>query len=333
MVDATDRKSAEELLRKSEERFRMLAEYAPFGISIMRADRTFEYFNPKFTDIFGYDCRDLPDKDTWFKKAYPDADYQKKVAAIWHQDLIEGQKVDEIKPKIFTVRCKNGQEKIIQFRAVALKDDKQLITYEDITDQTIAEEALRGSEAKYRKLYEESQKIAEVYRSLIHSSVNAILLCDLQERVRYLSPSFSRIFGWQLDEVEEKQIPFVPEFEKAATRSRFEELVEKGTPCQGFETKRYTKDGRLIDVSISASRYDDHQGKPAGMLVILQDISERKALEAQFLQAHKFEAIGTLAGGIAHDFNNLLMGIQGNASLLLINTDPNHPHHPKLKKY
>jgi PAS domain S-box-containing protein len=150
MVDVTDRKSAEELLRKSEERFRTLAEYAPFGISIMRPDRTFEYFNPKFTDIFGYDCQDLPDKASWFKKAYPDAEYQKKVSAVWYQDFIEGPKVDEIKPKIFTVRCKNGQEKIIQFRAVALKDDKQLITYEDITDQTIAEEALRESEAKYR---------------------------------------------------------------------------------------------------------------------------------------------------------------------------------------
>jgi PAS domain S-box-containing protein len=331
MVEVFEGKSAEELLRKSEERFRMLAEYAPFGISIMRSDRTFEYFNPKFTDIFGYDYQDLPDKHTWFKKAYPDVKYQNKVAAVWQQDLIDGPKVDEIKPKIFTVRCKNGQDKIIQFRAVALKDDKQLITYEDITDQTIAEEALKESEAKYRKLYEESQKIAEVHRSLIHSSADAILLCDLQERVRYLSPAFSRIFGWSLEEVEEKQIPFVPEFEQAATRSRFKKLVDKGTPCQGFETKRYTKDGRLIDVSISASRYDDHEGKPAGMLVILQDISERKALEAQFLQAHKFEAIGTLAGGIAHDFNNLLMGIQGNASLLLINTDPNHPHYPKLK--
>ena len=64
---------------------------------------------------------------------------------------------------------------------------------------------------------------------------------------------------------------------------------------------------------------------------LVHDISERKALEAQFLQAHKFEAIGTLAGGIAHDFNNLLMGIQGNTSLLVINTDRNHPNFAKLK--
>ena len=59
--------------------------------------------------------------------------------------------------------------------------------------------------------------------------------------------------------------------------------------------------------------------------------TERKRLEAQLQQAAKMEAIGTLAGGIAHDFNNLLMGIQGNASLMLMNIDSTHPHCERLK--
>jgi PAS domain S-box-containing protein len=66
------------------------------------------------------------------------------------------------------------------------------------------------------------------------------------------------------------------------------------------------------------------------IIIILNDVSERKRMEAQFLQAQKMEAIGTLAGGIAHDFNNLLMVIQGNASLMLLNVDPLHPHHEML---
>jgi two-component system cell cycle sensor histidine kinase/response regulator CckA len=66
------------------------------------------------------------------------------------------------------------------------------------------------------------------------------------------------------------------------------------------------------------------------LLCTFSDISDKKNLEAQFIQAQKMEAIGTLAGGIAHDFNNLLMGIQGHASLMLMDVDPAHPHYERL---
>jgi len=66
------------------------------------------------------------------------------------------------------------------------------------------------------------------------------------------------------------------------------------------------------------------------IIVILQDLTERKRIEAQLQQAQKMEAIGTLAGGIAHDFNNLLMAIQGNASLMLLDIDPENPHFERL---
>jgi two-component system cell cycle sensor histidine kinase/response regulator CckA len=194
------------------------------------------------------------------------------------------------------------------------------------------QEALRESEEKFRRLYDESKRAEEVYRSLIHSSADAIVIYDLEGRAKYVSPTFTRIFGWALDEVEGKRIPFLPESEKETCMSLIRDLIEKGTSCHSFETKRYTKDGRILDVSLSASRYDDHEGRPAGMLVMLRDISDRRRLEAQLHQAQKMEAVGTLAGGVAHDFNNLLMGIQGRVSLMLRDVDSDHPYNVHLRR-
>jgi len=129
------RKEAENGLLRSEKMFRTLGEDAPFGISMLSPDLRFEYLNPKFTEIFGYTKEDLPDKETWFEKAYPDESYREKVIDTWRGDLVENAGVEEIKPRVFTVKCKDGQDKIIHFRAVALEDGRQLLTYEDITEK------------------------------------------------------------------------------------------------------------------------------------------------------------------------------------------------------
>jgi signal transduction histidine kinase/ActR/RegA family two-component response regulator len=89
------------------------------------------------------------------------------------------------------------------------------------------------------------------------------------------------------------------------------------------------KSGEDVWVEINAVRIL-WEGRPA-TLNFVRDISEKKKLEAQYLQAQKMEAVGTLAGGVAHDFNNLLMGIQGHASLMLLELDPGHPHYKMLK--
>jgi len=324
------RREAEKGLAEREEEFHSLGEDAPFGISITNPDQRHEYLNPQFTRMFGYTIADVPDKRTWFEKAYPDPSYREAVISAWTGDFIENPGAGEVKPRVFTVRCKNGEDKIIQYRAVAMRTGKLLLTCQDITEQAVMEGRLKESEQKYIQLYEASRRREELYRSLLHSSADAIVIYDIEGNVRYVSPSFTRIFGWTMEEVEGKRIPFLPESEEEATMTIIRELVDHGTPCLGFETKRLTKGGRLLDVSISASRYDDHEAKPAGMLVVLRDISEKRALESQFYEAQKMESIATLAGGVAHDFNNLLMAIQGNASLLLLGKGPEHPESKRL---
>jgi len=325
------RKEAENGLLRSEKMFRTLGEDAPFGISMLSPDLRFEYLNPKFTEIFGYTKEDLPNKETWFEKAYPDESYREKVIDTWRGDLVENAGVEQIKPRVFTVKCKDGQDKIIHFRAVALQDGRQLLTYEDITEKAKMEKTLKENERKYINLYEKSKRAEALYRSLLDSSADAIITYDLEGKAQFVSPAFTHIFGWTFGEIEGGRIPFMPESEREKTMAIIHDLVEYGKPCHAFRTKRSTKDGRLLDVSISASRYDDHEGNPAGLLVILRDISDKKRLEAQLQHAQRMESIGTLAGGVAHDFNNLLMAVQGNASLILLNKDSDHPDYKKIK--
>ncbi|MBW2669287.1 MAG: PAS domain S-box protein [Deltaproteobacteria bacterium] len=202
---------------------------------------------------------------------------------------------------------------------------------EEIALRNQTEKALRESEDKNKRIYSKAKRAEQIYRSLLHSSADAISTYDLKGRTVYISPAFTKIFGWALEEMEGKRMPFVPQSESESTMAIIRDLVENGTPCQGLETKRYTKDGRLLDVSISASRYNDHEGNPIGILLILRDISEKKRLEAQLQYIERMEAIGTLAGGIAHDFNNLMMGMLGNISLILYDIGTESPYYEKLK--
>ena len=163
----------------------------------------------------------------------------------------------------------------------------------------------------------ERKRAQEVYHSLLHTSADPIIIYDMDGKVKYINPSFTGVFGWTLEEVKGKKIPFLPEGERESTMSRVKDIIERGRAIQGFETKRYTKDGSIINVDVSGSRYNNHEGEPAGMLVILRDTTEKKRLETQLQNTQKLEAIGTLAGGIAHDFNNILQAIIMNTELAL----------------
>jgi len=193
------------------------------------------------------------------------------------------------------------------------------------------DEKLHESEKKFMSLYDESSKALEIYRSFLLSSADAIILYDMEGKAQYVNRVFTDIFGWTEEEVLEERIPFLPESERERAMTVIRDIVTHGTPCHNHISKRLTKDGRLLDVSISASRFESYEGEASGLFVILRDISEKKALETQFYEAQKMESVGTLAGGIAHDFNNLLMAIQGNVSIILLNQNLDDREYERIK--
>ena len=183
---------------------------------------------------------------------------------------------------------------------------------------------LKQSEAALR----ESE---ERHRLSLEASPDPIVVYDIQGKVSYVNHAFEQIFGWSRDEVIGNRIDFVPQENFPETKAAIERILQ-GEKTVSFETRRLTKDGRLLDIQISASRFIDGKDKPAGNIVILNDITERKRaeeekrkLEVQLQRAEKMEAIGTLAGGVAHDLNNILSAIVGYPDLLLMEIPEDSP--------
>lgn len=146
-IDITQRHTAEE-------EFRILMESAPLGISIIEPGGRYKYVNTSFTKLFGYTLEDVPTGREWFTKAFPVPEYRSKVIADWKTYLKES-KVGEDTLRTFTVTCKDGSEKVINFRAAHLESGDQFILYEDISERRHIEEALKHSEMQYRTLVEQ----------------------------------------------------------------------------------------------------------------------------------------------------------------------------------
>jgi PAS domain S-box-containing protein len=189
--------------------------------------------------------------------------------------------------------------------------------------------ALTGEQKTAIKLREKREELMAIFKA----SPDPVLVYDSLDHVQYLNDAFTTTFGWNLNEVKGIKIPFIPEgLQKVTSDVYFNDTGKiKDTEIR-FETKRYTKDGKLLNVSLSAAPIKGNRGEMAGIVVNIKDITKTKKSEIQLQQAQKMEAIGTLAGGIAHDFNNILFPIMGHTEILLMDTPEDSSAHGSLKK-
>ena len=156
----------------------------------------------------------------------------------------------------------------IFFTAAPLKDEKGRITgaietLQDISERKWAEQALSESQRRLR--------------TLLDFAPYPIAVFTLEGRVDYLNPAFSETFGWSLAELEGKLIPYTPPDLKQETGEMIKKLSDEKVILR-YETRRLTKDGRLLDVVMRGTIFRDVQGQPAGELVIIRDITREKRI-------------------------------------------------------
>lgn len=145
--DITERKKAQEKIIAEKQRFLSLVDNAPFGMVIIDQDGSFQYFNAKVEEMFGYTLGDIPDGKNWLYKAYPDPEYRHSVISKWKTN-IEKFMTREQSSESFEVTCKDGSKKIINFMPVQMESGQHLVACNDITGLIKAENALKQSMGK-----------------------------------------------------------------------------------------------------------------------------------------------------------------------------------------
>jgi PAS domain S-box-containing protein len=310
------RNNIEEAFRESEEKYKLLLKNLPSIVYKGYKDWSVEFFDEKIEQLTGVDVHKINSKQITMLDLIVDEDIESA-----RESFIRALKTDKSYVREFRIRSLTGKIHWMQERGQIICDDNGRIEYVsgvffDISERKHAEEILRQSETRLKAVFEANPDPLVVY--------------DTNGHPQYLNPEFINVFGWTLEDLKGRRIPFVPDDQKKITDAKIKALYDYQKPVR-FETTRLTKDGQLLDIFISAAIIKDTESEPSGMVVNLTDITEKKRLETRLQGAQRMEAIGTLAGGIAHDFNNLLMGIQGNASLLLFNKNAAHPDYEQLK--
>jgi PAS domain S-box-containing protein len=136
--DITRKKRAAELLRKEKKKLFSILQKAPYGAVIIDRGGTYLYVNEAFSKITGYDLEDVPKGADWFRKAYPDSESRQAATRAWKEDLVAKDIT-----RTFSIRCKGGKEKVIEFRPTRLNEDSFLLMLSDVTEVRRAEWELR----------------------------------------------------------------------------------------------------------------------------------------------------------------------------------------------
>jgi diguanylate cyclase (GGDEF)-like protein/PAS domain S-box-containing protein len=152
---------------------------------------------------------------------------------------------------------------------------------------TATNEHLRREITRHKRTAEALRKSEEKQRIVLETIPDPVVVYNMEGKVIYLNPAFSRVFGWTLSESRDRGIDFVP-VENFFEAALIFEKIKHGKTVSNNETYRLTKDGSRVEVNLSGAGFFDNSGKLQGSVITIQDITERKKTEEeiQFIAYH-----------------------------------------------
>jgi PAS domain S-box-containing protein len=300
LVDLTDRKRAEDSIRRSEANYRLLFESSPnAGLLVDR--ETFQIYNanPAASQMFGYTHEEFLAITT---------------LTLQMPERIEPSSLSP-GPMHRQYRKKDGTVIEVFVYSHDQEFDGRLCRHLLVIDQT---EQVRAA----NKLRESEQTLALAQEIAQIGSLQVRLpKAPGEQPVRIWSDQLCRLFGVEPEEAARRNLGIL-DFVHPDDAPSFEDVREvifgKGTPIGG-EHRIVRKDGTVRWVRSTGRKL---AGAERTLIATVQDTTEIRALQKQVEQAQRLDSIGRLAGGVAHDFNNLLTVINGYSKLLLKKLDP-----------
>lgn len=246
----------------SNERYQAFVENIGEGVYEIDVLGHFTYFNNSLARIFGY-----PPEEIQYRSfsTFMDEAYARKGFETFNKIYRTGEGINDM---VWEIRRKDGSTRIVELSAnLVINQAGEKSGFRgivrDISERYRAREALKKSERRYR--------------TLLEFAPYPIVVFNREGLVGYLNPSFTEVFGWTLDELKGKEIPFYLHGPGADTAESMRRLFqEKG--LKRYETKRLTKKGHILDVVIRDTVLTDEADGTYMELVILRDITHEKRL-------------------------------------------------------
>jgi len=304
-----------------EERYRALIEDVADGFYEVDLRGNFKFFNDALCRIFGYPREAILNRSY---SDFMDEGHARVAYDAFNRIFREGGSVADI---TWEITRPDSERRFLEISAKLIVDEEgRALGFRgiarDITDRHLSQRALRESQECALELSETSRRAEQRYRAFLNFLPDPVFVFNLDSTVSYLNPAFEKVFGWTLAELQGRTIPFVPEEFKAHTREGLKRLYQEKV-IHNFETKRLTRDGRLLDIIIDGAIFYDEDNQPAGQVITLRDVTQDKRTarinQALFRIAqalHQFRTLDARLEFITREVRQLL-DVEGAMVILL----------------